>query len=424
MTHAELPEGIDDTLGDRRFGQGVHWHTVYTIVTSMAEQAFVSEELLCRVPGWRNYFAAKLGFRNHWYPIRFARDLAEGQVLEARLCGENILLKRIDGRVFAIRDRCIHRGVRLSARIECYTKQTISCWYHGFTYKWDSGLLCDIIAAPTSSAIGRRKIKVYPAEEAKGLIFVFLGDEGYPTPALSTDVPPFFLDPDMHIQGWSYPVNSNWRIGCENGYDALHIYIHRESPLVPNTQRSLPLGNVRTEFKHELLEEEGGPKGIRDATVDSLAAYEGLVEGKVVVSGTKRHVTPEEARSKRTTGSFMCLPGVLRVDNFPYTGLTQFEWYVPVTPESHLYVITVGRRCAVEAERTELEHEFWHRWKPVSLEGFNNQDIMAREALQSFYGVDRNWLEERLIFEDTGILKWRELAHRHGRGVQLPRHLL
>jgi carbazole 1,9a-dioxygenase terminal dioxygenase component len=45
------------------------------------------------------------------------------------------------------------------------------------------------------------------------------------------------------------------------------------------------------------------------------------------------------------------------------------------------------------AQRTEFEHEFRHRWKRVSLEGFNNQDIMAREALQPFYDVDRNWLE-------------------------------
>jgi hypothetical protein len=49
--------------------------------------------------------------------------------------------------------------------------------------------------------------------------------------------------------------------------------------------------------------------------------------------------------------------------------------------------------------------------------------IMAREALQPFYDLDRNWLEEGLIFEDTGILKWRELGHRHGRGLQLPSHL-
>ena len=55
-----------------------------------------------------------------------------------QLLGENILLKRIDGKVYAIRDRCLHRGVQLSRKLECYTKDTITCWYHGFTYRFET----------------------------------------------------------------------------------------------------------------------------------------------------------------------------------------------------------------------------------------------------------------------------------------------
>src|SRR5687767_9733917 len=98
-----------------------------------AEKSFVDEALLAKVPRWRDYLAAKLGFRNHWYPIRFSREIAEGQVVRVDLCGEDILLKRIDGKVHAMKNRCVHRGVRLSDKIECYTKNTITCWYHGFT---------------------------------------------------------------------------------------------------------------------------------------------------------------------------------------------------------------------------------------------------------------------------------------------------
>ena len=388
-----------------------------------ADATFVDEELLQKVPRWRNYLAAKLGFRNHWYPIKFSRDVDEGQVVKVKVLGEDILLKRVDGKVHAIKDRCIHRGVPLSDKIECYTKGTITCWYHGFTYKWDTGTVCDVIAVPNSPVIGHRGIKTYPIEETKGVIFVFVGDEDYEVPALVTDVPPFFLDDDMHIEGYAYDIDSNWRVACENGFDALHIYIHRESPLVPNTQRSLPLGNVRREFKHVFLEEDGGPKGLGDATVDNVMTYEGRVEGKVVVRGTKMHSTPEEAKEKRTTGTFMCLPGVLRVDNFPYKGLTQFEWYVPVTENSHLYFITLGKRCQSDEERAEFSHEFWHRWKPVSLEGFNGQDVQARLSLQTFYKTDEHWLEEMLIREDKAIIMWRELCHRHGRALQLPKHI-
>ncbi len=389
----------------------------------MDNDSFVDEALLRKVPRWRNYLAAKLGFRNHWYPVRFSREVPENEVVAVKLMGLDILLKRVDGVVFAMRDRCIHRGVKLSEKVECYTRTTITCWYHGFTYKWDGGTLCDVIASPNTPIIGRKKIQTFPVQEAKGLIFVFIGDEDYAPHPLQQDVPPSFLDDDMHVAGASYMVGSNWRLGCENGIDDLHIYLHRESPLVPNTQRSLPLGHTNRPDDFYLLHEAAGePKGVSTRHFKDAApmAYEGSVEGKIVVRGTKMHQTPEEAARKRTTGHFMAVPGVLRVDNFPYVGLFQFEWYVPVTEDTHLYIITIGQHCADDAARAEHEHEYVHRWRPVSLEGFNNQDIMAREALQPFYRNDRNWLEETLVREDSGIIAWRELCHRTSSGVQKP----
>ena len=389
----------------------------------MTEDSFVEERLLRKVPRWRNYLEAKLGFRNHWYPVMFSREIAEDEVKTAKLMGEDILLKRIDGQVFAIRDRCIHRGVKFSDKVECFTRTTVTCWYHGFTYKWDSGTLCDIIASPNTPIIGKRKVRSYPVQEAKGLVFVFLGDEDYTPHDLSLDVPPTFLDEDMEVCGASYPVQSNWRLGCENGIDDLHIYLHRQSPLITNTQRSLPLGHTnRPDDYFEVHEAEGEPKGVATRTFKDAApmAYEGRVEGKVVVTGTKLHQTAEEAAKKRTTGHYVCLPGVLRVDNFPFVGLYQFEWYVPLTADSHLYIITIARRCASEEERVEFRHDFQHRWKPNSLEGFNNEDVFAREALQGFYNHDSNWLEETLVREDNGIILWREMCHRNSTGVQKP----
>jgi len=83
----------------------------------MGEDSFVEERLLKKVPRWRNYLAAKLGFRNHWYPVMFSREIGENEVEARKLLGENILLKRIDGKVHAIRDRCLHRGVKLSEKV-------------------------------------------------------------------------------------------------------------------------------------------------------------------------------------------------------------------------------------------------------------------------------------------------------------------
>ena len=64
-----------------------------------------------------------------------------------------MLLKRIDGKVYAIRDRCLHRGVPLSRKPDCYTKDTITCWYHGYTYRFQTGELVNILAVPDSRLI-------------------------------------------------------------------------------------------------------------------------------------------------------------------------------------------------------------------------------------------------------------------------------
>ncbi|MPS28099.1 MAG: carbazole dioxygenase [Alcaligenaceae bacterium] len=382
---------------------------------------FVEDELLRKVPSWRDYLSAKLGFRNHWYPVKLSREIGEAQIAQMTLCGEKILIKRVDGKLFALRDQCLHRGVPFSQKLECYTKTTITCWYHGFTYKWESGELCDILASPDSKAIGRRGVKSYPVEEAKGVVFVFLGDDDFDVPPLAEDVPPMFLDEDMALEGDSYVVESNWRVGCENGFDGLHVYIHRTSPLVNDTQRSLPIGHTAESGKIELREAPGEPKGVYDSFAHHHSLWEGRVEGDVVVKGVRN--SRADGAPSRTTAASLWMPGVLRVDDFPDAGRHQFEWYVPIDENTHYYLIMIGKRVSSPEEALAHEQEFWSRWKPVSLDGFNNQDVEARLALQSFYKRDRAWLEEMLIEGDYPIIAWRELAHRHNRGVQCPEHL-
>src|SRR5688500_4698731 len=184
-----------------------------------AAGGFVDAAILDKVRIGREYVAAKFGFRNHWYPAMFSAEIPEGEVRPAQLLGEKILLRRIDGRVYAIRDRCLHRGVQLSRKIECYTKDTITCWYHGFTYRFDNGLLCNIVGAPESGVIGKKRIRTYPVQEAKGLVFVFVGDDLNPLPPLAEDVPPDFLAPELAVRGVRSDVKANWRIGCENGFE-------------------------------------------------------------------------------------------------------------------------------------------------------------------------------------------------------------
>ncbi len=386
----------------------------------MARTSFVDEDLLAKKKSWRDYFAAKMGFRNHWYVACMSRELREGEVLARTLLGEEILLRRIEGEVFAIRDRCIHRGVKLSDKIECHTAGTISCWYHGFTYRWQDGLVVSIFGAPESSAVGTKRIRTYPVAERNGLVFVFIGDPAQEVPDLARDVPHDFLDPDLVIEGENYVIQSNWRLGPEGGIDEIHRYLHRESPLLLNTRSSLPLGHTAMRGQFELVEEGDGPFGIIDRFKADKMFFDATIDGEVVVSGVNFGA---EGR-RRTVSASVWMPGCLRVEGFPDEGLTLYEWYVPIDETSHRCFMTLGRKCAASAEATAHRHAFETRWKPLALEGFLFQDVKARESAQSYYANDRAWLEECLVEEDFMLIEWRKLCSRRNRGVQAPEHLL
>lgn len=383
----------------------------------MAERHLVDPAVLEQCRRFPEYIEAKLGFRNHWYPTLLSEELAEGEFRSHRLLGERLLLARVDGRVYALRDRCLHRGVPFSRQIECYRKGTVTCWYHGFTYRIADGALCDIITNPDSTLIGRLRLPVFPVQEAKGLVFVFLGDRS--PPPLAEDVPPGFLDEDLAVRGRRTEVQANWRIGCENGFDSTHIFIHKHSPLVTGNDLLLPLGFVPSgEGTCEVVDGPAGPRGVFDHLGEHcVPVFEGKVGGETVLRG---HMGSTAVAYNIS----IWLPGVLRVLPWPGPGMTQFEWYVPIDERRHFYVQTIGKKVANEAEREAFDEEFEHKWRDLALRGFNDDDIWAREAQQEYYENDEAWLNEHLFECDRNIVQWRRLASRRNRGIQRREHLL
>lgn len=386
----------------------------------MSEIGFVPDEILKKVKVGKNYVAAKYGFRNHWYPAFLSSDLKEGEPRPVRLCGERILVKRIDGAPYAIKDQCLHKGVPLSRKVECYTKDTISCWYHGWTYRFSDGELCGIVGVPESNVIGRRKIKTYPAQEAKGVVFIFVGDDDFAPPPLVEDVPPMFLDANVAIHGRWQEVHANWRLGCENGFDSTHIFIHKDSVLIEDADLMLPLGLVpKHNDAFQTQEEDGGPKGVFDFfTPDKIdPVFEGKVGGETVLMGAVggKTIVPHEIS--------MWLPCALRVHPWPHPEITQFEWYVPIDDSHHIYFQFLAKRVSSAEEEAAFEKEFHERWVPKALIGFNQDDIWAREANEPFYADDTGWLNENLFEADGNIVRWRDLASRLNRGIQKPEHI-
>lgn len=368
------------------------------------------------VHGWQGYLDAKLGFKNHWYPVCRTADLQEKKPYAVKALGESLLLNRIDGKPFAIRNRCLHRGAPFSKRLECHTPGTVSCWYHGWTYRWDTGELVQILSDPGSRQIGRQFLRTFPAEEAAGLVFVFIGDRDRTPHDLRLDLPPGLLDEGRCGGTKIRLVRSNWRVAVENGFDGGHIYIHRHSVLIKGADIQFPIGIIyRPSNKDKvvrIVEADGGPIGVYDVQGYGEPVFEGIVEGRVVVEGNKagEHQVGTEISA--------WLPCSLKVDPFPQPGYVVYEWYVPADEDTHLYVQHLTKICPTEAERQEFEHLFETRWRDMLMHGFNDDDVFAREAVQPFYADDAGWTNEVLYEADLPILEWRRLASRRNCGIQ------
>src|ERR1700727_1922254 len=88
---------------------------------------------------YRRFGIPKLGFENYWYPIVLTGDV-KARPKAIRLLGRDIVLFRDGGKLFALDDRCPHRGVKLSAgKCEYAGTGWIICPYHGLTFDGRGG---------------------------------------------------------------------------------------------------------------------------------------------------------------------------------------------------------------------------------------------------------------------------------------------
>jgi phenylpropionate dioxygenase-like ring-hydroxylating dioxygenase large terminal subunit len=105
----------------------------------------------------------KEGLENYWYPIILAAEL-KTKPKAARLLGRDIVLFRDNGKLYALDDRCPHRGVKLSLG-QCQYKGsgTISCPYHGWTFDGATGNPVAALMEGRDSPIVRKiNVSTYP----------------------------------------------------------------------------------------------------------------------------------------------------------------------------------------------------------------------------------------------------------------------
>lgn len=388
---------------------------------------------------WQKWLDAELGLRNHWYPVLPSRQVAEGEHKVVKVLGEDILYLRRQGRLYAIEDRCAHRGARFSQHPLTFTPDTITCWHHTFTFNLDDGRIRCLLNDPGSSMCGAKGIKSYPLREAKGIVFTYIGDG--PPPPLECDVAPGFFDDDVAVcVADPYVVHANWRLGSEGGFDPGHHFIHNWSRWAMSAGMPMTFGwvpNTAVIEESNLYQMgEGAPNGFtRLASKADVTSTSAIIPGRnggedheVILPVVRGHTAEERAAMAEngyhgTVGAWM--PCSLKVDPWPFPGVVHNEYYVPRDENSHYYF-----QCGWFRTKDEKLREDWAngefgqmRWKIPVVDEFTIDDAHAREATHEFYAREGGWHNERAAPFDIELLMWRTFCSDRARGIQRPEHI-
>jgi nitrite reductase/ring-hydroxylating ferredoxin subunit len=122
--------------------------------------------------------AAEMVFGD-WYPAMRATELRAGETATALLLGIPLLLgRKRDGKLFAMRDICPHRGIPLSAG--WFDGERVTCKYHGWEFEPCSGQCLQIPSLTSADTLDATKIFAtsYACEERDGYVWVYVPEHG------------------------------------------------------------------------------------------------------------------------------------------------------------------------------------------------------------------------------------------------------
>lgn len=163
---------------------------------------------------------------NQWYVVMDSHQVKDRPVGVTRM-GEKLVFWRDDEeRVSCLRDRCVHRGVKLSKGK--VVDGRLQCPFHGFEYD-TSGSVTVIPANGRNAPVPERfKVSQYPTFEAHDFIWIWWGQD----PPEDLEPPAFFDDIDG---SFSYsraydPWDAHYSRVIENQLDVVHLpFVHHNT---------------------------------------------------------------------------------------------------------------------------------------------------------------------------------------------------
>ena len=185
-------------------------------------------DLLCRVEG-----DAPMGqlMRRHWIPACLSEEVAEpdGTPVKIRLLGEDLVAFRdSDGRLGVLDEYCPHRRVSLvyARNEEC----GLRCLYHGWKMDVDGNVVEMASEPPESGLVEKVKVKSYPAREAGGFVWIYMG----PAETMPEFEPPAFAPtPQTNVSIVKIHIDCNWAQILEGQIDSAHSSSLHSSDMKP-----------------------------------------------------------------------------------------------------------------------------------------------------------------------------------------------
>ena len=164
--------------------------------------------------------------RGQWYAVLESTEVRQGRMVGVRRMGEDLIFFRTaSGDVGCLLDRCVHRGVRLSAGT--LTGERVRCPFHGLEYD-RTGRVTAIPANGYQTPVPEQfRTQSYPTCEIDGYVFVWWGMN-----------PPNNLEPPAYFENldglrWATardPWQANYSRVLENQLDVAHLpFVHHNT---------------------------------------------------------------------------------------------------------------------------------------------------------------------------------------------------
>ncbi len=355
---------------------------------------------------WPRYDAATTGLRGYWYPVTWASKVTDTPTA-LTLCGNKITLVREGSDIFALADRCPHRGVPLSLGSKQFPG-TLSCAYHGWTYGLSDGVLKAVITdGPDSPICGKVNVRTYPVEQRLGLVWVYVGSPGQEPPPLDDQLPEELVHNPVTVGGRIDPRTGNWRFAVENGYDEGHAkYLHRTSTW--RLFKTMPTWNVtriveRGRWIYRVQDEvhwEADFPGLGTWSNKRWWKKKPPPGDTPQIGNTGGSKAPDPVIAAQEFPGFasLALPGILRI---AYPTFIHYEFYVPVDADHHLYVgLMADFRSGLGAAKFRAKYLAAVRW--LFHGEFSGQDAWMVDVCDA--------PPERLYRPDLSLTAWRKMV--------------